>query len=33
MEVLAGMLVFAGLVGFGVAVAMLIARAAFKKGW
>lgn len=33
MEVLAGLLVFVGLVGFGVAVAMLIARAVFKKGW
>ncbi len=33
MEVLAGLLVFMGLVGLGVAVAMLIVRLLFKKGW
>lgn len=33
MDVLAGILVFLALVGLGVAVIMLIVKAAFKKGW
>ena len=33
MDVLAVLLIFMGLIGLGVAVAMLIVRAVFKKGW